>query len=158
MAATQALKLLEGLGVAVTLHPYDYNPNPNAEAVGLAAAAALGLDPALTLKTLMVEVDGTPACCVIPSDRQLSMKKVASAFGGKSATMMPPAKAEKLTGFKVGGISPFGQKRQVPTAIEATACTAAWVWINAGQRGLLLGIAPTDALASISAKALPLIA
>jgi Cys-tRNA(Pro)/Cys-tRNA(Cys) deacylase len=156
MAATQALKLLEGLGVAVTLHPYDYDPN--AEAVGLAAAAALGLDPGLTLKTLMVEVDGTPACCVIPSDRQLSMKKVASAFGGKSAAMMPPAKAEKLTGFKVGGISPFGQKRQVPTAIEATACTAAKVWINAGQRGLLLGIAPTDALASISAKAQPLIA
>jgi Cys-tRNA(Pro)/Cys-tRNA(Cys) deacylase len=156
MAATQALKLLEGLGVAVTLHPYDYEPN--AEAVGLAAAAALGLDPGLTLKTLMVEVDGTPACCVIPSDRQLSMKKVASAFGGKSAAMMPPAKAEKLTGFKVGGISPFGQKRQVPTAIEATACTAAKVWINAGQRGLLLGIAPTDALASISAKAQPLIA
>jgi Cys-tRNA(Pro)/Cys-tRNA(Cys) deacylase len=156
MAATQALKFLAGLGVAVTLHPYDYNPN--AEAVGLAAAAALGLDPALTLKTLMVEVDGTPACCVIPSDRQLSMKKVASAFGGKSAAMMPPSKAEKLTGYKVGGISPFGQKRLVPTAIEATACTAAKVWINAGQRGLLLGLAPAEALASISAKALPLIA
>jgi Cys-tRNA(Pro)/Cys-tRNA(Cys) deacylase len=156
MAATQALKFLEGLGVAVTLHPYDYDPN--AEAVGLAAAAALGLDPALTLKTLMVEVDGKPACCVIPSDRQLSMKKVATAFGGKSAAMMPAAKAEKLTGFKVGGISPFGQKRQVPTAIEATACAAAKVWINAGQRGLLLGLAPADAIASISAKASHLIA
>ena len=85
MAATPGLKFLETKGIAVSLHPYDYNPN--AEAVGLAAAAALGLDPAHTLKTLMVEVDGKPACCVIPADRQLSMKRVAAAFGGKSAAI-----------------------------------------------------------------------
>ena len=156
MAATPGLKFLESKGVAVTLHPYDYNPN--AEAVGLAAAAALGLDPALTLKTLMVEVDGKPACCVIPSDRQLSMKKVAAAFHGKAAAMMPPAKAEKLTGYHVGGISPFGQKRAVPTAIDATACTADKVWINAGARGLLLGIAPTKALEVLGAAAAELLA
>ena len=156
MAGTQALKYLEGKGVAVTLHPYDYDPN--AEAVGLAAAAALGIDPALMLKTLMVEVDGKPACCVIPSDRQLSMKRVAAAFGGKAAAMMPPAKAEKLTGYKVGGISPFGQKRAVPTAIEVAACGAPKVWINAGQRGLLLGIAPDQALAVLGAQAVSLVA
>ncbi len=156
MAATPGLKFLETKGIAVSLHPYDYNPN--AEAVGLAAAAALGLDPAHTLKTLMVEVDGKPACCVIPSDRQLSMKRVAAAFGGKQAAMMPPAKAEKLTGYHVGGISPFGQKRAVPTAIEATACTAETVWINAGARGLLLGIAPTKALEVLGAAAAELLA
>lgn len=155
MASTQGLKFLEARGVAVTLHPYDYDPN--ADAVGLAAAAALGTDPALTLKTLMVEVDGKPACCVIPSDRQLSMKRVAAAFGGKSAAMMLAAKAEKLTGYKVGGISPFGQKRAVPTAIEAAACDAPKVWINAGARGLLLGIAPADALAVLAAKATALV-
>lgn len=156
MAETPGTKALKAKGVEFTLHPYDYDPR--ADAVGLAAAQALNLDPALTLKTLMVEVDGKPACCVIPSDRQLSMKKVATAFGGKSAAMMPPPKAEKLTGYKVGGISPFGQRRPVPTAIEATATTAAKVWINAGQRGLLLGIAPADALAAIPAIAAPLIA
>ena len=156
MAETPGTKALKGKGVEFTLHPYDYDPR--ADAVGLAAAQALNLDPGLTLKTLMVEVDGKPACCVIPSDRQLSMKKVATAFGGKSAAMMPPPKAEKLTGYKVGGISPFGQRRPVPTAIEATATTAAKVWINAGQRGLLLGIAPGDALAAIPAIAAPLIA
>lgn len=156
MAATQGLKALELAGVAVTLHPYAYDPN--AEAVGLAAAEALGLDPGLTLKTLMVEVDGKPCCCVIPSDHQLSMKKVASAFGGKAAAMMPPPKAEKLTGYKVGGISPFGQKRAVPTAIEASVTEAPRVWINAGQRGLLLGIAPQEALTVLQAKAAPLIA
>ena len=124
----------------------------------MAAAQALGLDPSLTLKTLMVEVDGKPACCVIPSDRQLSMKKVAAAFGGKAAAMMLPAKAEKLTGYRVGGISPFGSKRVVPVAIEASVCGAAKVWINAGQRGLLLGIAPAQALAVLCAQAVALIA
>ncbi|WP_434615110.1 Cys-tRNA(Pro) deacylase [Tabrizicola sp. M-4] len=156
MAETPGTKALKAKGVEFTLHPYDYDPR--ADAVGLAAAQALNLDPGLTLKTLMVEVDGKPACCVIPSDRQLSMKKVATAFGGKSAAMMPPPKAEKLTGYKVGGISPFGQRRPIPTAIEATATTAGRVWINAGQRGLLLGIAPADALAAIPAIAAPLIA
>jgi len=156
MTSTPGLKFLAAQGVAVTLHPYDYDPG--AEAVGLAAAAALGLDPGLTLKTLMVEVDGKPACCVIPSDRQLSMKRVAAAFGGKAAAMMPPAKAEKLTGYHVGGISPFGQKKRVPTAIEVGATAAPRVWINAGARGLLLGIAPGDALRVLGATAAALIA
>ena len=156
MASTQGLRFLDAAGVKVTLHAYDYDPA--VDAVGLAAARALGLDPGLTLKTLMVEVDGKPACCVIPSDRQLSMKKVAAAFGAKAAAMMPPAKAEKLTGYHVGGISPFGQKRAVPTVIEATACSAEKVWINAGARGLLLCISPAAALEAVSARALPLIA
>lgn len=156
MASTPALRLLAAQGVAVTLHPYDYDPG--AEAVGLAAAAALGLDPALTLKTLMVEVDGRPACCVIPSDRQLSMKRVAAAFGGKQAAMMPPAKAERLTGYHVGGISPFGQKKPVPVAMEARVAGAARVWINAGARGLLLGIPPAEALRVLGATAKPLAA
>lgn len=156
MPETPGTTSLKARGIPFTLHPYTYDPK--ADAVGLAAAQALDLDPTLTLKTLMVEVDGKPACCVIPSDHQLSMKKVAAAFGGKSAAMMPPAKAEKLTGYKVGGISPFGQRRTIPTAMEVTVSTAPKVWINAGQRGLLLGIAPADALAAIPATAAPLIA
>lgn len=156
MSSTPALRALAALGIEVTLHPYAYDPK--AEATGLQAAQALGIEPAVMLKTLMVEVDGKPACCVIPSDRQLSMKKVASAFGGKSAAMMPAPKAEKLTGYHVGGISPFGQKRAVPTAIEAAACAAPCVWINAGQRGLLLSLPPGDALSALSAQAAPLTA
>lgn len=156
MAATQGLKVLEAAGMAFTLHPYDYDPK--ADSVGLQAAEALGIDPGVMLKTLMVEVDGKPACCVIPSDRQLSMKKVAAAFGGKAAEMMAVPKAEKLTGYKVGGISPFGQKRLMPTAFEVSACQAPRVWINAGQRGLLLGILPADALGACGAEAKPLIA
>lgn len=157
MASTPALRALAALGIEVTLHPYAYDPK--AEATGIQAAEALGIDPAVMLKTLMVEVDGKPACCVIPSDRQLSMKRVAAAFGGKTAAMMPAPRAEKLTGYHVGGISPFGQKRGVPTAIEASAAAAPRVWINAGQRGLLLSLPPGDALTALSAaRALPLIA
>jgi Cys-tRNA(Pro)/Cys-tRNA(Cys) deacylase len=155
VSSTPALRALAALGIEVTLHPYTYDPR--AEATGLQAAEALGIDPGVMLKTLMVEVDGKPACCVIPSDRQLSMKRVASAFGGKSAAMMPAPKAEKLTGYHVGGISPFGQKRAVPTAIEATSLTAERVWINAGQRGLLLSLPPKVALAALAAIAQPLV-
>ncbi|HLQ19856.1 MAG TPA: aminoacyl-tRNA deacylase [Tabrizicola sp.] len=156
MTSTPALRALAALGIDVTLHPYAYDPK--AEATGLQAAQALGIDPAVMLKTLMVEVDGKPACCVIPSNQQLSMKKVAAAFSGKSAAMMPAPKAEKLTGYHVGGISPFGQKRAVPTAIEITAATAPRVWINAGQRGLLLSLTAEAAQMALSARALPLIA
>jgi Cys-tRNA(Pro)/Cys-tRNA(Cys) deacylase len=154
--ATQGLRFLAAQGIAVTLHPYDYDPN--ADAVGLAAAKALGIDPALTLKTLMVEVDGKPACCVIPSDQHLSMKRVAAAFHSKQAAMMAVPQAEKLTGYRVGGISTFGQKRSVPTAFELTSTTVDRVWINAGQRGLLLGIDPQRALAALGASAAALIA
>lgn len=156
MAATRGTLALQKAGIVFTLHPYDYDPN--AEKIGLAAAAALGLDPALMLKTLMVEVDGRPAFCVIPAGDSLSMKKVATAFGGKAAAMMPPPKAEKLTGYHVGGISPFGSKRAAPVAIEASACGAEKVWINAGQRGLLLGIAPADALRALNGVAAAVIA
>ncbi|MDX5358474.1 MAG: Cys-tRNA(Pro) deacylase [Rhodobacterales bacterium] len=154
MTSTPGLRALAAAGVAVTLHAYDYDPK--ADAIGLAAAGALGLDPALTLKTLMVEVDGKPACCVLPSDRHLSMKKVAAAFGGKQAEMMKPDKAERLTGFRVGGISPFGQKRAVPTVFDAAPMAAPKVWINAGARGLLLGIAPQDALRMTGGRSLTL--
>ena len=156
MAATQGTLFLQSKGVAFTLHPYDYDPN--ADAIGLAAARALGLAPGLTLKTLMVEVDGKPACCVIPSDRQLAMKKVATAFGGKAAAMMSAPKAERLTGYHVGGISPFGQRRTVPTALDVSVTDADTVWINAGARGLLLGIAPKHAMDVLAAKAAALLA
>ena len=156
MASTPGLKHLAALKIVFALHPYHYDPS--ADAIGLAAAKALGILPASMLKTLMVEVDGKPGCCVLPSDRQLSMKKVAAAFGGKQAEMMLPAKAERLTGYRVGGISPFGQKRASPTVIEAQACGLDRVWINAGQRGLLVSMTPADALRASDAKAAELIA
>ena len=118
---TRATQMLNKAGVAFTTVTYDYDPN--ADRIGLQAAEAIGEPPHLVLKTLMAELDGKPVCVVVPSDREVSMKRLAAAFGGKSASMMKPADAERATGYHVGGISPFGQKKQVPTAIEAEAMT-----------------------------------
>ena len=153
---TRATQLLSQAGVAFTVHAYDYDPN--AERVGLQAAEALGEAPHRVLKTLMAEVDGKPVCVVVPSDREVSMKKLANAFHGKSANMMKPADAERLTGYHVGGISPFGQKKTVPTAIEEAALAEPLVFINGGQRGLQVRIDPKDALTVLKAVAAPLIA
>ena len=147
---TAATLALTKAGIRFTPFSYDYDPD--APRIGLQAAEALGRDPAQVFKTLMAEVDGKPVCVVVPSDGEVSMKKLAAAFGGKSANMMRPADAERLTGFKVGGISPFGQRRTVPTAIDETAELYDQVLINGGQRGLLVGLAPADAVRAAAMK------
>lgn len=147
---TQGTLLLDRLGIAYTLHPYPYDPG--APRVGLQAAEALGIEASQTFKTLMMEVDGKPVCAVIPSDAEASLKKVAACFSGKSAAMMKVPDAERLTGYKVGGIGPFGQKRKVPTALDETAELYDIIYINAGQRGLLLSIAPADAAKAAEMK------
>ncbi|MDK1491559.1 Cys-tRNA(Pro) deacylase [Sinorhizobium sp. 7-81] len=152
---TRATQTLAKAGVSFTVHSYDYDPG--AERVGLQAADALGEDPSRVLKTLMAEMDGKPVCCIVP-DREVSMKKLAAAFAGKSANMMKPAEAERLTGYHVGGISPFGQRKSVPTAIEEAAFGEALVYINGGQRGLQVRLAPKDAQAALKAIVAPLIA
>ncbi|ASY65045.1 Cys-tRNA(Pro) deacylase YbaK [Sinorhizobium sojae CCBAU 05684] len=153
---TRATQALAKAGIAFTTHSYDYDPG--AERVGLQAAEALGEDPSRVLKTLMAEVDGKSVCCIVPSDQEVSMKKLAAAFGGKSANMMKPADAERLTGYHVGGISPFGQRKIVPAAIEEAAFAEALVYINGGQRGLQVRLSPKDAQAVLQAIAAPLIA
>ncbi len=106
----------------------------------------------------MAVVEDKPVCVIVPSDREVAMKKVAAAFGGKSAQMMKPADAERISGYKVGGISPFGQMRQLPTAIEEQALTHELVYINGGQRGLQVRLDPKDAMRVLGAVIKPLIA
>jgi Cys-tRNA(Pro)/Cys-tRNA(Cys) deacylase len=154
--ATRATRMLERAGVAFTVHGYDYDPD--ADSVGLQAAEALGEPPERVLKTLMALVDGQPACVIVPSDREVSMKKLAAALGGKSAQMMKPADAERISGYKVGGISPFGQMRRVPTLIEAQALKHDLVYMNGGQRGLQVRLTPQDAVAVLGATAAPVVA
>lgn len=153
---TRATQTLEKVGIAFTTATYDYDPN--AERIGMQAAEAIGEEPRRVLKTLMAEVDGRPVCVVVPSDREVSMKKLAAAFGGKSANMMKPADAERATGYHVGGISPFGQKKLVPTAIEITALDEPHVYINGGQRGLQVRLDPKAAREALKAVAAPLVA
>lgn len=148
--ATRATRTLEIARIVFTVHSYAYDPD--ADAIGLQAAAALGEPPARVLKTLMARVDGKPVIAILPSDRQVAMKKLAAAFGGKSAEMMKPADAERLSGYKVGGISPFGQMRVLPAAIEERAMAEPFIFLNGGQRGLQLRLAPADAARLLQAK------
>ncbi|MDQ0465839.1 Cys-tRNA(Pro)/Cys-tRNA(Cys) deacylase [Caulobacter ginsengisoli] len=148
---TPATLALTRAGVAFTVHTYDYDPD--ADSIGLAAAAALGESPSRVLKTLMTLVDGRPVCVILPSDREVSMKKLAAAAGGKSATMMKPADAERMTGYKVGGISPFGQRKRVSTVLEASAAAEPYVYLNGGQRGLQVRMSPADLMTAAEATA-----
>ncbi|MGY8679093.1 Cys-tRNA(Pro) deacylase [Bradyrhizobium sp. UFLA05-153] len=153
---TPATRALAAASVSFTVHAYDYDPD--AESIGLQAAAALGEDPARVLKTLMALVDGKPVCVVVPSDREVSMKKLAAAAGGKSAQMMKPFEAERVTGFKVGGISPFGQRRAVTTVIEESALAHDLVYVNGGQRGLQVRLSPRDVRDVLKAAAADVLA
>ncbi|MBZ9935763.1 Cys-tRNA(Pro) deacylase [Mesorhizobium sp. BR1-1-16] len=153
---TPATVALRKLGITFELVTYDYDPG--AERVGLQAAEAIGEPPHRVLKTLIAQVDGKPVCLVLPSDREASMKKVASAFGGKSAAMMPVPDAERLTGYKVGGVSPFGQKRKLRTAVETAAMGETYIYVNGGQRGLQIRLSPADLLTAAEAMAAAIIA
>lgn len=152
---TRATQALLKAGIAFTLHEYDYDPD--ADRIGLQAADALGEAPRRVLKTLMALVDGKPVCVILPSDREVAMKKLAAAFGGKAAQMMKPAEAERVTGYHVGGISPFGQKRAVPTVIERAALDEDRVFVNGGQRGLQLRLDPRVAAQVLNAVVAPLV-
>lgn len=153
---TRATQVLSQSKVAFSVVTYDYDPG--ADRIGLQAAEAIGEPPHRVLKTLMAELDGKPVCVVVPSDKEVSMKKLAAAFGGKSAQMMKPAEAERVTGYHVGGISPFGQKKKVPTAIEQHALTEDHVYINGGQRGLQVRLSPQDAISVLGAIVAPIVA
>ena len=155
-SATRATTVLAQAGVSFSLHSYAYDPD--ADSIGLAAAAALGEDPALVFKTLMVLVDGKPACVIAPSDGEVAMKKLAAALGAKAAQMMKPADAERIAGYKVGGISPFGQTRRVPMVIDDSALVWDAIYINGGQRGLQVRLAGADAVRVLGAKVAPVTA
>jgi Cys-tRNA(Pro)/Cys-tRNA(Cys) deacylase len=153
--STRATVALAAAGVTFEVVAYDYDPD--ADKIGMQAADSIGVSPSIVLKTLMAEVDGKPVCVVLPSDREVSMKKLAAAFRGKSANMMKPAVAEKITGYVVGGISPFGQKKAVPTVFEAEAMAHDLVYMNGGQRGLQVRLAPAHAVAAAKAITAPIV-
>lgn len=137
---SRATKLLEQAGIAFTAVAYDYDPTSRSR--GQQAAEAMGVAPEQVLKTLLALVDGRATCVIMPSDQDVSMKRLAAALGGKSAQMMPPADAERITGYKIGGISPFGQLRRLPTVIDTRALSHPLVFVNGGQRGLQLQLDP----------------
>ena len=153
---TTATVSLAKAGISFTLHEYDYDPN--AERIGMQAAESLGVSPARLLKTLMAKAGNATVCVLVPSDQEVSLKKLAAAAGAKDAAMLPAHEAERITGYHVGGISPFGQRKRVRVFIAQSALTHDTIIVNGGRRGLQIELAPTDLVRTLEARAVELAA
>lgn len=150
---TPATAALERAGVPFTLHPYEHDPA--ASSYGLEAAEQLGLHPQAVFKTLLADVDGRLVVGIVPVSGHLDLKALAAAADGKRATMADPVAAERATGYVLGGISPLGQRRRLPTILDESALDLPTVYVSAGRRGLDLGIAPTDLVDLLGAGVAP---
>lgn len=137
-------------GVAFTVHPYAHDPASGP--YGEEAVRALDADPQRVLKTLVAQVDDRLAVAVLPVPAALDLKALAAALGGKRAVMADPAAAERATGYVRGGISPLGQRRRLPTVVDASARAYPTVWVSAGRRGLEIALAPADLVALTGAE------
>jgi Cys-tRNA(Pro)/Cys-tRNA(Cys) deacylase len=153
-AGTPATVALARAGVAFTARPYEHDPR--AAAYGLEAAEKLGIDPDRVFKTLLANVDGALAVGIVPVARQLDLKALAQALGGKRAEMADPAVAERKTGYVVGGISPIGQKAALPTVLDESAILCETILVSGGRRGLDLELAPDDLLAVTGGRYAPI--
>ncbi len=141
--ATPAVAALVAAGIPHTLHPYDHDPASELS-YGLEAAAALDADPERVFKTLCAYVDGHLSVGIVPVSGMLDLKALAAALGGKRAEMAPPADAERSSGYVVGGISPIGQRKALPTALDETAELFDTIYVSGGRRGLDIGLSPSD--------------
>ena len=142
---TPATRALRAAGVAFELREYEHDPAAGSYA--LEAAEALGLDPDTVFKTLVVDRDGDLAVCLVPSGAQLDTRAL-----GKRVALAAPDRAEKVTGYVTGGISPFGQRRPLPTIVDELAEILDTVWVSGGRRGLEIGLAPKDLVEQLAAE------
>lgn len=133
----------------MTAHAYEHDPR--AQSYGQEAADVLGLDPARVFKTLMIDLDGELAVAVVPVSGSLDLKRAAAALGAKKAQMADAAAAQRATGYVLGGISPFGQKRAHRTVVDESALEHETVFVSGGRRGLDLEVAPADLVAQTGA-------
>ncbi|GAA0407533.1 Cys-tRNA(Pro) deacylase [Streptomyces luteireticuli] len=140
--ATPAIVTLEKAGVPFSVHAYEHDPA--APSYGEEAAEALGVDPSRVFKTLVAEVDGALTVAVVPVAGTLDLKALAAAVGGKRAVMADPTAAERTTGYVRGGISPLGQRKRLPTALDDSALAHPTICVSAGRRGLEVELAPGD--------------
>jgi Cys-tRNA(Pro)/Cys-tRNA(Cys) deacylase len=142
---TPAIKTAEKAKITFNVHEYTHDPN--ADSYGQEAAAALGVDATRVFKTLLVSLQGGTAPLavgIVPVESQLDLKAFAAVAGAKKASMADPKQAERVTGYIVGGISPLGQKKRLPTIIDTSATEFDTVYVSAGRRGLEIELAPND--------------
>ncbi|WDZ85274.1 Cys-tRNA(Pro) deacylase [Micromonospora cathayae] len=151
---TPATALLTKRGVRHSVHPYDVSPDtPH---YGAEVAAALGVPAGQVFKTLVTEVDGGLTVAVVPVTGELDLKALAAAAGGKRAVLADRTLAERTTGYVRGGISPLGQRRRLPTVLDASALGFPTVYVSAGRRGLQVQLAPADLVALTGATTAPI--
>ena len=156
--------VLQQNGVSFRVHEFAHNPAERN--YGQAAADALGVEADRVFKTLLASLDsvaatgGLPAAStavgIVPVSGQLSLKELASAMGVKRADMCDPLVAQRLTGYVVGGISPFGQRKLLPTVIDETCLLFDTIFVSGGKRGLDIEIAPDDLIAVLRAVVAPI--
>jgi len=140
---TPAVEAARAAGIAFEIVEYEHEPASTT--YGIEAAERLGLDPARVFKTLVVRLDGGRlAVGVVPVAAQLDLKAVAAVLGARRAEMALPADAQRATGYVVGGISPLGQRRRLPLALDASALDHERVYVSAGRRGLEIALDPHD--------------
>jgi Cys-tRNA(Pro)/Cys-tRNA(Cys) deacylase len=158
-AATPAVAVLVRRRVPHTLHPYDLSPDPRDYAG--AVARALGVAPERVFKTIVAEVDGVLVVAVVPVSGDLDLKALAAACPGpagpgKRARLAERAVAERATGYVRGGISPLGQRRSLPTVVDASATGLDTIYVSAGRRGLQVELAPADLVRLTDATSAPI--
>lgn len=147
--ATPATRAAQQARVDHRLHAYTHDPS--ADSYALEAAEALGLDPARVFKTLVVDRDGTLTVCIVPAGDTLDLRAL-----GKRAAMAPTDRAEKVTGYVAGGISPLGQRRPLPTLLDDSALAHPTIFVSAGRRGLEIELAPDDLVRLTRAEVKPI--
>ena len=143
---TPAVEAAKRAGIAYRLHEYDGVEVGDGD-YALAVAAAVGRPAEQLFKTLVASVDGRLEVFVVPADRQLDLRAV-----GKRTTLAQPADAERATGYVVGGISPLGQRRRLPTTVDESALDWDTILVSAGRRGLQIELAPNDLVRLTSAN------
>jgi len=135
--------------------PYEVVKYEHEEKGAAFAAKATGYPLECTVKTLVVELDRKSYClALLPGHRELDLRKLASLCGARRSAMVDFKTAERLTGYWVGGISPFGTRQRLASVMESSILNNEAVLINAGQRGVMLKMAPGEIVAAIGCRVL----
>lgn len=139
--STPALRALRAAGVEFTLHPYRYEARGGTRV----SARELGVEEHAVIKTLILETDArSPLVVLMHGDREVSLKSLARHLGAKSVRPCEASVAERCSGYRVGGTSPFGLKKPLPVFAEETIRELPLLYMNAGARGLLVSLTPAD--------------